>query len=146
MLFWMDLEMTGLDPNTEVIVEIATVVTDDDLTVLAEGPDVVIATPAQFLEKMDPFVLNMHTNSGLLEAIQQRLKQIGVPLKRVHSVIITHSHPDHFGGAARIRDETQADIITHRLFRMWWDPSEPPDLEPEELAIIMSIYRKRICS
>ncbi len=55
MLFWMDLEMTGLDPNTEVIVEIATVVTDDDLTVLAEGPDVVIATPAQFLEKMDPF-------------------------------------------------------------------------------------------
>lgn len=71
------------------------------------------------------------------QAIQQRLKQIGVPLKRVHSVIITHSHPDHFGGAARIRDETQADIITHRLFRMWWDPSEPPDLEPEELAIIM---------
>ena len=70
MLFWMDLEMTGLDPNTEVIVEIATVVTDDDLTVLAEGPDIVIATPAQFLEKMDPFVLNMHTNSGLLEAIK----------------------------------------------------------------------------
>ena len=63
MLFWMDLEMTGLDPNTEVIVEIATVVTDDDLTVLAEGPDVVITTPAQFLEKMDPFVLNMHTKT-----------------------------------------------------------------------------------
>lgn len=70
MLFWMDLEMTGLDPNTEVIVEIATVVTDDDLTVLAEGPDIVIATAAQFLEKMEPFVLNMHINSGLLEAIK----------------------------------------------------------------------------
>ena len=70
MLFWIDLEMTGLDPNAEVIIEIATVVTDDDLTVLAEGPDLVIATPAEFLDKMDPFVLNMHTNSGLLEAIK----------------------------------------------------------------------------
>lgn len=70
------------------------------------------------------------------KAVQERLKRIGVPLKRVHSVIVTHSHPDHFGGAGRIRQESGADIITHRLFRMWWDPTEPPDLEPEELAIV----------
>jgi oligoribonuclease len=69
MLAWMDLEMTGLDPSRHVIVEIATLVTDDDLTVVAEGPDLVVhATPEQLAE-MDDFVTAMHTRSGLLEAI-----------------------------------------------------------------------------
>ncbi len=45
MLVWMDLEMTGLDPSKDTIVEIATLVTDDELETLAEGPDLVIATP-----------------------------------------------------------------------------------------------------
>lgn len=69
MLVWMDLEMTGLDHTTDVIVEIATIVTDDDLTVIAEGPDLVIHQPAEVLARMDPFVVEMHTRSGLLEAI-----------------------------------------------------------------------------
>jgi oligoribonuclease len=69
MLAWMDLEMTGLEPTRHVIVEIASLVTDDDLTVVAEGPDLVVhATPAQLAE-MDEFVTTMHTRSGLLEAI-----------------------------------------------------------------------------
>jgi glyoxylase-like metal-dependent hydrolase (beta-lactamase superfamily II) len=70
-------------------------------------------------------------------AINKRLADIGVPLKRVHSVIVTHSHPDHYGGAARIRSETGADIITHRLFRTFYDPTEPPDVDAEELAMMM---------
>jgi hypothetical protein len=45
VLVWMDLEMTGLDPATEVIVEIATLITDDELNVVAEGPDLVISQP-----------------------------------------------------------------------------------------------------
>ena len=45
MLVWIDLEMTGLDPTSDVIVEIATLVTDDELELVAEGPDLVIATP-----------------------------------------------------------------------------------------------------
>jgi oligoribonuclease len=69
MLAWMDLEMTGLDPSRHVIVEIASLVTDDDLAIVAEGPDLVVhATPAQLAE-MDDFVTAMHTRSGLLEAI-----------------------------------------------------------------------------
>ena len=69
MLAWMDLEMTGLDPSRHVIVEIATLVTDDDLTIMAEGPDLVVhATPEQLAE-MDDFVTAMHTRSGLLGAI-----------------------------------------------------------------------------
>jgi oligoribonuclease len=70
MLVWMDLEMTGLDPEHDVIVEIATLVTDDELDVIAEGPDLVIATPADALERMRPVVRDMHTRSGLLTAIQ----------------------------------------------------------------------------
>jgi oligoribonuclease len=65
----MDLEMTGLEPLRHVIVEIATLVTDDHLNIVAEGPDLVIhATPEQLAE-MGPFVTEMHTKSGLLPAI-----------------------------------------------------------------------------
>src|SRR5687767_15195726 len=70
MLVWMDLEMTGLDPTTDVIVEIATLVTDDELEIVAEGPDLVVATPPDKLKTMDPIVRDMHTRSGLLTAIE----------------------------------------------------------------------------
>ena len=66
----MDLEMTGLDPATEVIVEIATLITDDDLNVIAEGPDLVINQPEAVLATLDPVVVEMHTKSGLLTAIR----------------------------------------------------------------------------
>ncbi len=66
----MDLEMTGLDPRVDRIVEIATLVTDDDLNLVAEGPDLVVATPEEALETMAPVVVEMHTSSGLLEQIR----------------------------------------------------------------------------
>ena len=66
----MDLEMTGLDPVKEVIVEIATLVTDDQLEIVAEGPDLVVNQPEDVLTAMDPYVFEMHTRSGLLEAIR----------------------------------------------------------------------------
>lgn len=69
MLVWMDLEMTGLDHTSDVIVEIATLITDDDLQIVAEGPDLVISTPQEVLDRMDPFVVEMHTRSGLLSQI-----------------------------------------------------------------------------
>ena len=67
----MDLEMTGLDPARHVIVEIATLVTDDNLDVVAEGPDLVIHADAQALAGMDDFVRKMHTKSGLLPEIER---------------------------------------------------------------------------
>lgn len=70
MLVWMDLEMTGLDHTSDVIVEIATLITDDELNIVAEGPDIVVQAPADALERMDPFVVDMHTRSGLLAQIQ----------------------------------------------------------------------------
>ncbi|HEX6419585.1 MAG TPA: oligoribonuclease [Acidimicrobiales bacterium] len=69
MLVWMDLEMTGLEPATDVIVEIATLVTDDQLEIVAEGPDLVVHQPPELLAGMSDVVREMHTRSGLLPAI-----------------------------------------------------------------------------
>ncbi len=65
----MDLEMTGLDATSDVIVEIATIITDDDLEIIAEGPDLVIHQPEAMLDGMNEVVVAMHTKSGLLDAI-----------------------------------------------------------------------------
>jgi oligoribonuclease len=76
----MDLEMTGLDPSRHVIVEIATIVTDDELNVIGDGLDIVVHQPPSALNEMDDFVRAMHTSSGLLEAIgasQVSLREAG---------------------------------------------------------------------
>lgn len=69
-MVWVDLEMTGLDPATSTIVEIATIVTESDLSIVAEGPDLIIHQPEQILAQMNDFVREMHTRSGLLERIR----------------------------------------------------------------------------
>jgi oligoribonuclease len=69
VLVWMDLEMTGLDVSRHTIVEVATLVTDDDLAIVAEGPDLVVRAGPDELAKMDDFVKEMHTKSGLLTEI-----------------------------------------------------------------------------
>ncbi len=66
----MDLEMTGLDPAKHVIVEIATLLTDDDLNIIAEGPELVITATDDELALMDDVVVEMHTKSGLLDQIK----------------------------------------------------------------------------
>ncbi len=68
-LIWIDLEMTGLDPDTDSILEIATVVTDRQLNVLAEGPELAIAHPVERLEAMDDWNRNQHRKSGLWQRV-----------------------------------------------------------------------------
>jgi oligoribonuclease len=69
-LVWIDLEMTGLDPENCVIVEIASIVTESDLTLVAEGPNLVIHQPEEELAKMAPVVVEMHARSGLTDRIR----------------------------------------------------------------------------
>ena len=70
MLAWIDLEMTGLDPGRDLILEIATLVTDDNLAIVAEGPDLVVHQPSEALDAMDLVVVKMHDDSGLRKAVE----------------------------------------------------------------------------
>lgn len=69
-IVWIDLEMTGLDPDRHVIVEVAALVTDAELNILDEGIDLVIHASDDELAEMDDFVTNMHDSSGLTEQIK----------------------------------------------------------------------------
>lgn len=68
-IVWIDCEMTGLDPDSDVLVEIACIVTEADLTPVDDGISLVISAPAEKLEQMDDVVVDMHTKSGLLPEI-----------------------------------------------------------------------------
>ncbi len=70
-LIWIDLEMTGLDTQNDLIIEIATIVTDKWLTVLAEGPVVAIHQPDSILSAMDEWNTRQHAQSGLVERVKQ---------------------------------------------------------------------------
>jgi oligoribonuclease len=69
-LIWIDLEMTGLKPDEDVIIEIATIVTDKDLNVLAEGPELAIHQPEMALARMDDWNQRQHGGSGLLSRVR----------------------------------------------------------------------------
>ena len=87
----MDLEMTGLDPETDVIVEIATLVTDDELNIVAEGPELVIFQPDDVLARMNDFVTKMHTTSGLLELIKVSTVSEAEAMQQTLDFIKVHS-------------------------------------------------------
>ncbi|MDX1346754.1 MAG: oligoribonuclease [Thiomicrorhabdus chilensis] len=70
-LIWIDLEMTGLDPKTHRIIEIATVVTDSELNILAEGPVIAVQTEQTDLDSMDEWCTTHHGNSGLTKRVQE---------------------------------------------------------------------------
>ena len=76
-LVWIDLEMTGLEPDQHVIIEIATLITDGDLNVLAEGPNLAISRTDEDLAKMDAWNVATHTRSGLVD----RIKNEGVTIE-----------------------------------------------------------------
>lgn len=69
-LVWIDMEMTGLDPEENVVLEIATIITDKDLNVLAQGPVIAIHQSDEELAKMDEWNVNTHTKSGLVARVK----------------------------------------------------------------------------
>ncbi|MEW9534345.1 oligoribonuclease [Microbispora sp. NPDC049125] len=84
-LVWIDCEMTGLDLGRDALVEVACIVTDGELNQLDEGVDVVIKPPAETLEQMSQVVRDMHTSSGLLEALGT-----GVTLGEAEAVVLDY--------------------------------------------------------
>ena len=94
---WMDLEMTGLDPEHERIIELACVVTDTELNILAVGPEWVIHQPQNLLDQMDDWNQQHHGDSGLTARVQQSLVS-----------------------------EAQAEAETLAFLRQWVKPGEAP--------------------
>ncbi len=70
-LIWIDLEMTGLKPDTDVIIEMATIVTDANLKIVAEGPVIAIHQPDSVLEAMDDWNKRTHAASGLIDRVRE---------------------------------------------------------------------------
>ncbi|WBJ39477.1 Oligoribonuclease [Pseudomonas aeruginosa] len=70
-LIWIDLEMTGLDPDRDVIIEMAAIVTDSDLNTLAEGPVIAIHQPEEILAGMDEWNTRQHGQSGLTQRVRE---------------------------------------------------------------------------
>ncbi len=82
--------MTGLEPSRHVIVEIATVVTDDELNVVGDGLDLVVHQPPTALNEMDDYVRTMHTSSGLLSAIEKSQVSLAEAGERTLELIKSH--------------------------------------------------------
>lgn len=94
-LVWIDLEMTGLDPDHHVVVEVAALVTDADLNILGQGVDIVIHASEEQLAGMNEFVADMHGSSGLTEAIRASTTTIEQAEQAVLDLIAEHCDPDH---------------------------------------------------
>jgi oligoribonuclease len=89
-LVWIDLEMTGLDPERDVVVEIAVVVTDGQLQRVVEGPDLVVHQPDEALAGMVDVVRDMHAKSGLTEAVRASELSLADAEKQVLAFVREH--------------------------------------------------------
>jgi oligoribonuclease len=89
-LVWMDLEMSGLDPKTCVVLEIATVITDKDLNLLAQGPSLVVHQPDSILDNMDDWNKKHHKESGLTQAVKDSHTSLAEAEKQTLDFIAKH--------------------------------------------------------
>ena len=94
-LVWVDLEMTGLDLERHVIVEVAALVTDANLNILGEGVDLVVHATEEELAQMDDFVTDMHDSSGLSEQIRSSTVTLAEAEDAVLALIAEHCDPEH---------------------------------------------------
>ena len=92
-LIWIDLEMTGLDPEENVIIEIASIITDNELNIIAEGPNLAIFQPEDELEKMDEWNVTHHTANGLIDAVRESEVSTATAEIRTLEFIREHCEP-----------------------------------------------------
>jgi oligoribonuclease len=172
-LVWVDLEMTGLDPERCAIVEIATVVTDSELVVVAEGPCLVVRQPPEVLASMSAEVEAMHRRSGLLERIAQSEVSLAQAEERTLAFVKQHCEPRtaplcgnsvwkdrhflarHMPELDRYLHYRLVDVSTIKeLVRRWYPPStcEPPKKadrhraldDIHESLVELRLYRERV--
>ena len=92
-LIWIDLEMTGLVPEKDIIIEIATVVTDANLNVLAEGPSLAIHQDNKYLESMDEWNTRQHAKSGLVQRVKESEISVNEAEKQTLDFVMKYVDP-----------------------------------------------------
>ena len=92
-LIWIDLEMTGLVPEKDIIIEIATVVTDAHLNVLAEGPSLAIHQDNKHLDSMDEWNTRQHTKSGLVQRVKESEISVNAAEKQTLDFVMKYVDP-----------------------------------------------------
>jgi len=92
-LIWIDLEMTGLDPETCRILEIATIVTDGQLNEIAAGPDLVVHQPDELLDTMNSWCVRQHGESGLTKAVRESTLSLEAAEEQTLAFLVQHTKP-----------------------------------------------------
>jgi oligoribonuclease len=113
-LVWADLEMTGLDPEHDVILEIAVIVTDGSLEQVIEGPDLVVHQPEEALAAMAPVVAEMHRRSGLDQAV--RASTVTLDDAAAQILAFVREHVPEAGAAPLAGNSVGADRMFIRRF------------------------------
>ena len=170
-LVWMDLEMTGLDPETDTILEIATIITDKDLTVIAEGPSLAIHHSKAVLDAMDEWNTTHHGASGLSKRVLKSTISLAEAEKQTLDFIKKHvperasplcGNSIHQDRRFLVRYMPQVEAYVHyrnidvstikELINHWYPGFEPPAKKAAHLALEdtresieeLRFYRKRI--
>ena len=92
-LIWIDMEMTGLDPQSEHVLEIAVLITDAELELIAEGPELIIHQPDAILDNMGEWCTDHHGRSGLTEASRRSTSSLAAAEQQVLDFVRAHSDP-----------------------------------------------------
>lgn len=92
-LIWIDMEMTGLDPQTEHVLEIAALITDAELELIAEGPELIIHQPDAILDKMGEWCTDHHGRSGLTQASRRSTLSLAAAERQVLDFVRAHCEP-----------------------------------------------------
>ena len=161
-LVWVDMEMTGLNPDTDAIIEIATIVTDTDLKVLAEGPAIAIHQPNERLETMDEWNTNQHNASGLVERVRQSQETELTAARRTIRFIrkyVPYGKSPMCGNSicqdrrfmARYMPELEAwfhyrnlDVSTVKILMQRWRPELEASIEKESVHLALEDIRQSI--
>ncbi|WP_264297415.1 oligoribonuclease [Salinicola avicenniae] len=93
LLVWIDLEMTGLDPDRERIIEVATLITDGELNLIAEGPVLAVRQPDALLDGMDAWNQKTHGESGLIERVRHSEVDTAEAERRTLAFLAAHVAP-----------------------------------------------------
>jgi oligoribonuclease len=157
-LIWIDLEMTGLDPDRMVIIEIATVVTDDNLNIIADGPNITIHYPDGVLNSMEEWSMTQHKASGLLDRVrasgydcqqaeQETLRFLYSWCKKEESPMCGNSIWQDRRFLKRYMPDLEGffhyrmiDVSSIKELMMRWYPSIPPYEKKEAHLALMDIY------